>query len=103
MDSINQPLSDNKTSTSLSNSSDETIDPRNLIISNSDAFSQEFSSSLIPSDIDQSQISSLSSHVSAMASNTTSTNSAENSSSFGINAYNSVTKLETGTFNDWKL
>lgn len=38
-----------------------------------------------------------------MATTSNSTNANENSSSFGMSAYNSVTKLEKGTFNDWKL
>lgn len=108
MESIDHLISDQETSTSSSNSSDETIDPRSLVtsISNpliqSDTHSQSHDESNFPfNNLTQSQTSQ--SHFTAMATSTTQSVGGENSSSFGMNAYNSVTKLELGTFNDWKL
>lgn len=94
MDSSEQLLSDHETSTSNSNSSDETIDPRSLVTS----FPEPLSS--IPHPHPRN---SLPSSNPIMASINNSTTTGETSTNFGMNAYNSVTKLETGTFNDWKL
>lgn len=93
MESSDYILSDHETSTSSSsNSSDETIDPRSLVTSTSAPFLSSSSYDHHPS-----RTSIMTSTISNP------TNTSENSSSFGMNAYNSVTKLETGTFNDWKL
>lgn len=89
MDHSDQHFSDHETSTSVSNSSDKTIDPRSLVTSNSE-----------PPLLSSSNILPIQSN---MATTSNSTNAGEQSSSFGMNAYNSVTKLESGTFNDWKL
>ena len=70
------------------------MDPRSLVISQSIFPSH----SSIPSSDNP-----LISHINEMASNSNPSNVNDVSSNFGMSAYNSVTKLETGTFNDWKL
>lgn len=122
--------SENKTNTSISGSSDKTIDFRSLVTANPSLSSSPSIAPQSSSPIDQSPLSSLdlssshscidssivssssiyhseahppTPHFAAMATVSKSSTGGDGSSNFNLNAYASVTKLETGTFNDWCL
>lgn len=109
--------SSDETNTFISESSDDTIDLRSLVTANTSPSSLSIpdqpSSKAFPFDQDQSSSSQYRSpslsltrppspQFAGMASGSIS-NVPESSPNFSLNAYASVTKLETGTFNDWKL
>lgn len=99
--------SGDETSTSISETSEDTIDLQNLVTANPSPSSpsplSSHLSTVIP-PIESPSSSFLDSSQSAnMASVVSTSTGHEMSSNFNMNAYASVTTLATGTFNDWKL
>lgn len=99
--------SGDETSTSLSDSSEDNVDLRNLVTTHpSPSSSSRFNnplSSVIPQSLSNQSSSIHTPSTTAMAVTSSSSGVPEPSSNFSMNAYSSVTTLESGTFNDWKL
>lgn len=104
--------SGDKTNTSLSKSSKGTIDPRSPITANpslaspptSDCFPSQLNIHTSQSRSSESHpLSSSDRHIVSMATSNPVITGSESTPNFSLNAYASVTKLESGAFNDWKL
>lgn len=99
--------SGDETNTSISDTSEDTVDLRSLVTAlpspSSSSRSNNPSSSVNPQSY---SIQFSSNHITsstAMAATSSTTGVPESSNNFSMNAYTSVTTLESGTFNDWRL
>lgn len=99
--------SGDETNTSISDSSEDTVDLRSLVTAHPSPSSSSHSiihpSSVVQSSLHPQTISNPSIPSTAMAATSSPIGGAESSTNFNMNAYSSVTVLGSGTFNDWKL